>query len=141
MFDIQERLRKIFSALAGNEALSSVADENAAADLLKWGEEIAEAFVRETGEMEEAAADEFLSPYMRALRTLMRSVGRWLDEQDPTVRVQWWGRMEQVGKTLYGDAFTLPPMEEALTQLPTDANPQQVIAFIKNIFDSQKAKG
>jgi hypothetical protein len=141
MFDIQERLRKAFSALAGNEALSSVADENAAADLLKWSEEIAEALVRETGEMEEAEAEEFLSPYMRALRTLMRSVGRWLEEQDSAVRVQWWARMEQAGKTLYGDAFGLPPMEAALAQLPTDASPQQVIALIKSIFESQRTKG
>jgi len=141
MVDIVERLRKTFSALAGNEALSSLADENAAADVLKWAEEISGDFVRETGEMEDAAADEFLHPYLRALRTLMRSIGRWLEEQDPAVRVEWWARMEQAGKTLYGDTFSLPAMEEALVQIPSDANPQQVIAFVKNIFDSQKAKG
>lgn len=141
MIDLEQRLRRAFSALAGNEALSGTLDETAASEMLKWGEAIAESFVRQTGEMEDEAAEEFLSPYLRALRTLMRAVGGWLEEQDPATRQQWWARVEQTGKKLYGEQFTLPAMETALAQLPADATGQQVVTFIKNLIETQQSKG
>lgn len=141
MIDLEQRLRRTFSALAGNEALSGALDENAAAELLKWGEALAESFVRKTGEMEDDAAEEFLSPYLRALRTSMRALGGWLEERDPVIRQQWWARMEHAGRTLFGGEFTLPPMEAALSHLPADASGQQVVAFIKNLMETQRSGG
>ena len=63
MIDIEQRLRRTFSSMAGNESLADGVDEAAAADMLKWGEAIAEYFVRKTSEMEDEAAEEFLAAF------------------------------------------------------------------------------
>jgi len=141
MIDIEARLRKTFSALAGNESLSETLDETAAADMLKWGQALVEPFVRKTSEMEEAAADEFLSPYLRACRMLMRAASRWYDEQDQTLRREWWTRMDQAGKMLYGVGFALPPMDQTLRQLPANATGVQWVVFIKGLVAGQQPGG
>ena len=140
MVKIEQRLRRTFSALAANEALSEARDEDAAAELLKWAEELAEYFVRQTGEMEDAAAEEFLSPYLRALRTMIRAVSGWAAESDQAIRAEWWARIEESGKTLYGEPFTLPSMEEVIAQLPSDANAGQIVIFLKNLIEKQGAE-
>lgn len=141
MVDLEGRLRKTYSAMAGNEALSDALDENAAAEMLKWSEELAKYFVLQTAEMEDAPADEFLAPYMRALRTMMRAISGWASEPDPAVRSEWWTRIEQGGKTIYGAEFALPSMEEVLTQLPSEASAQQIVTFLRSLIENQAAKG
>src|SRR5262245_29787870 len=108
MIDLDQRLRRTFSGLAGNEALSDSPDENAAAEMLKWSEELARYFVLQTGDMEDAPAEKYLAPYMRALRMMIRAVSRWASESDPAIRSEWWTRIEQSAKTLYGEEFALP---------------------------------
>jgi len=141
MIDMEQRLRRTFSAMAGNEALSDVPDEAAAADLLAWAEALAKYYVLQTGDMEDPVAEEFLSPYMRALRTLMRAIGRWAVESDQATRLQWWARIEQSAKTIYGEQFTLPAMEEVVAQLPAEAGTQQIVAFLKELIENQAPKG
>lgn len=141
MIDMEKRLRHTFSSLAGNEALSDAPDENAAAEILKWSEELAKYFVLQTGEMEDAAADEFLAPYVRALRTMMRAVSGWSAEPDPAIRLEWWDRIEQSGKTLYGEQFALPAMEEVVTELPSEGSMQQIVEFLRKVIENQAAKG
>ena len=127
--------------MAGNEALSDLPDEGAAAEMLAWAEELAKYFVLQTGEMADEAAEEFLSPYLRALRTLMRAVSHWAMETDPATRLQWWARIEESAKTLYGEQFTLPAMDEAVAQVPTGASVQQIVAFLKALIESHAPKG
>lgn len=141
MIDMEKRLRHTFSSLAGNEALSDAPDENAAAEILKWSEELARYFVLQTGEMEDAAAEEFLAPYVRALRTMMRAVSGWSAEPDPAIRLEWWDRIEQSGKTLYGEQFALPAMEEVVTELPSEGSMQQIVEFLRKVIENQAAKG
>ncbi|HEU0293245.1 MAG TPA: hypothetical protein VFR47_10950 [Anaerolineales bacterium] len=138
---MEKRLRHTFSSLAGNEALSDAPDENAAAEILKWSEELARYFVLQTGEMEDAAAEEFLAPYVRALRTMMRAVSGWSAEPDPAIRLEWWDRIEQSGKTLYGEQFALPAMEEVVTELPSEGSMQQIVEFLRKVIENQAAKG
>jgi len=141
MIDLEQRLRRTFSGLAGNEALSDPPDETAAAEMLKWSEELAKYFVLQTGDMEDAPAEEYLAPYLRALRMMMRAVSGWASEPDPEVRSEWWTRIEQSGKTIYGEEFALPVMEEVVTQLPSEASVQQIVMFLKNVIENQAAKG
>ena len=141
MIDMEQRLRRTLSAMAGNEALSDVPDEAAAADLLAWAEALAKYYVLQTGDMEDPVAEEFLSPYMRALRTLMRAIGRWAVESDQATRLQWWARIEQSAKTIYGEQFTLPAMEEVVAQLPAEAGTRQIVAFLKELIENQAPKG
>ena len=141
MIDIEKRLRRTFSSMAANESLADGLTEDAAASLLKWGETIAEQFVLKTSTMEDGAADEFLAPYSSALRKMMRAVGHWVVETDQTVRLEWWNRIEQNGKTLYGDRFVLPQMEIASSQLSPGADAQLTLAFIQKLIENQRAKG
>jgi len=141
MIDLEQRLRRTFSGLAGNEALSNAPDENAAAEMLKWSEELAKYFVLQTGDMEDAPAEEYLAPYMRALRTMMRAISGWASETDPAVRVEWWTRIEQSAKTLYGEGFALPAMEEVINQLPSEGGVLENIVSLKKLIENQAAKG
>ena len=141
MAEIEQRLRRTLSALAGNEALSNAPDEEAAAEMLKWSEELAKYHVLQTGEMEEAAAEEYLSPYLRALRGTMRAISGWAAEADQAVRSEWWVRIEQNLKKLYGDQFVLPAMEEVVTQLPADASMHQKVVFLKESIENKAPKG
>lgn len=141
MIQMEQRLRRTFSSLASNEALSGAPDENAAAEMLKWSEELAKYFVLQTSEMEDALAEEFLAPYLRALRTMMRAVSGWSAESDPAIRLEWWNRIEQSGKTLYGEQLTLPAMEQVVTELPPEASMPQIVAFLRKVIENQAAKG
>jgi urease accessory protein UreH len=141
MIDIEKRLRRTFSSMAANESLADGLTEKAASNMLKWSETIAEQFVLKTSTMEDGEADEFLAPYASALRKMMRALGHWVVETDQEVRFEWWNRIEQNGKTLYGDRFVLPKMEVVLAQLPAGADDQTVLAFIQRLIEIQKAKG
>jgi hypothetical protein len=141
MIDIEKRLRRTFSSMAANESLADGLTEDAAASMLKWGEVIAEQLVLRTSQMEDSVADEFLAPYSSALRKMMRAIAHWAVETDPTIRFEWWNRIEQNGKTLYGDRFVLPQMETVLTQMPSDADIQATVTFIQRLIETQRAKG
>jgi hypothetical protein len=141
MIDIEKRLRRTFSSMAANESLADGLSEDAAASVLQWGQTIAKQFVLKTSTMEDGVADEFLAPYSSALRKMMRAIGHWALETDPAVRLEWWNRIEQNGKTLYGDRFVLPQMESVLPQLPSAADTLSVITFIQRLIENQKAKG
>ena len=141
MIDIEKRLRRTFSSMAANESLADGLAEDAAANLLKWGETIAEQFVLKTSMMEDDMAEEYLAPYASALRKMMRALGHWVVETDQEVRSEWWNRIEQNGKTLYGDRFILPQMENVLSQLPAGADANAVMVFMQRLIENQKAKG
>ncbi len=137
MIDIEGRLRKTFSAMAGNEALSDVPDENTAALMLKWSEEIAERFVRQTSDMEDEAAEEFLAAPLGALRKMMRAIGRWSVESDPAVRQEWWARIGQQVPVLYGVGVVLPETE----MIVHADNLPGTLAALKNSIETQISKG
>jgi hypothetical protein len=127
--------------MAANESLADGLTEDAASNMLKWGETIAKQFVLKTSAMEDDVAEEFLAPYASALRKMMRALGHWVVETDQAVRFEWWNRIEQNGKTLYGDRFVLPNMEVVLPQLPSGGGDQTKLAFIQRLIEIQKAKG
>ena len=141
MIDIEKRLRRTFSSMAANESLADGLAEEAAANLLKWGETIAEQFVLKTSTMEDDIAEEYLAPYASALRKMMRALGHWVVETDQEVRLEWWNRIEQNGKTLYGDRFVLPQMESVLSQLSSETDANTVLLFVQRLIEIQKAKG
>lgn len=141
MIDIEKRLRRTYSSMAANESLADGLTEDAAASMLKWGQAIAEQLVLKTSAMEDDMADEFLAPYASALRKMMRALGHWVVETDQEARFEWWNRIEQNGKTLYGDRFVLPEMEVVLPQLPSGADDQAVLSFVQRLIEIQRAKG
>jgi len=141
MIDLERRLRRTYSSMAANESLADGLDDDSAAMLLKWSEVIAKQFVLKTSAMEDDVAAEYLAPYSSALLKMMRAIGHCAVEKDQDTREEWWNRIEQNGKTLFGDGLMLPPMEVTLAQLPPDVDMQAVIAFIQKLIETQKAKG
>jgi len=127
--------------MAANESLEDVVDEITTAQVLRWGETIAEQFVLKTKEMEDEPAYEYLAPYSSALRKMMRAMGQWATETDYEARLEWWNRIEQNGKTLYTDSFILPTMDVALSRVPANANTQALIEFAQRLIETQRAQG
>lgn len=140
MIDLKKRLQRTFSIDAMYESLEDALDKDTITVMVRWGRVIAEQFVIKSSQMEEDMADEFLAPYSSALRKMMRAMGHWAVEANQAVRLEWWNRIEQNGKTLYGDRFILPQMEVVLSRLPLGADTQSIIAFIQKLIEAQKAK-
>jgi hypothetical protein len=140
MIDLQKRLRRTFSSMAANESLEDVADEDTAAQILRWGETVAEQFVLKTKDMEDEVAYEYLSPYSSALRKMMRAMGQWVSEKDPDTRLEWWYRIEQNGKTLFSDRFMLPAMNEVVKQT-AEMSMGDALTFLSKLIETIKAKG
>ena len=140
MTDFDQRLRKMFSRMASNESLADVLNEPLATEIIQWGEGIAGQFVVRTRSMDDKDASEYLAPYFSALRKMMRALGHWSVQTDSDERLESWNRIEQNGKTLYGDRFMLPQMEIVLADLPADADVQQRTDFVRTLIENQKAK-
>ena len=140
MIDLERRLRRAFSIMAAEESLAEGLDKDSAMAMLDWADVIAKQFVLKTSQMEDAVADEYLAPYASALHKMMRAMGHWVVETDQDAREEWWNRIEQNGKTLYGDGFVIPKMEIVSSRLPAGANTQSVIMFVQRLIETQRAR-
>ena len=127
--------------MAAEESLEDALDQESAAVMLDWGEVIARQFVLKTSQMEDSVADEYLAPYASALHKMMRAMGHWVVETDHEALLEWWNRIEQNGKTLYGDGFVLPQMNKVAAQLPSETDKRSRIAFLQKLVETQRAKG
>ena len=144
MNELKKRFHRVMGSMIGNESLAESLDDDAAGELLSWGESTAKRIVDETDGMDEDAAEERMAPRLRALRLLMRAVGRWVGEAhilEDEARLALWKRVGDQARVLFGDSFVLPPMDEALRQLPADANASQVIARLKTLIEEKSSKG
>lgn len=144
MNTLEERLKRVLGTMAGNETLAESLEESAANELLSWGQSTVKTIVDETEGLNDDAADEHMAPRLRALRLLTRAVGRWIGEAntlDTESRLALWNRVGEQARIIFGESFVLPSMEEVLVQLPTDANAQQVVIWLKTLFDERKPKG
>jgi len=144
MSDIEQRLHSVLGGMAGNESLAASLDEDAASELLSWGSSIAERIVNETGGMDDDAAEEHMGPRLRALKLMMRMIGRWAGEAatlDAESRLMLWNRASEQIPVLFGETITFPSMDEALAQIPADATAQQIIAWLRNFIDEKGIEG
>jgi len=144
MSDLEKRFHRAMGSIIGNESLAASLDNDAADELLSWGKNGVKRIVDETNGMDDEVAEEQMTPRLRALRLLMRSVGRWVGEAgslDEESRLALWNRAGEQARVLFGDSFVLPSMDEVLSQLPADANASQVIVLLKNIIEEKGVKG
>ena|ERR1041385_4209852 len=141
MVDLEMRLRRTYSNMAVSESLADVLDASSAAQMSKWGEVLARQFVLKTMDMDDLAAAEYLAPYFSALRRLMRAIGGVTIATDESALLDWWNLIEQNGRTLYGDHFVLPAINNVQAQISSSVGSAAAIAFIQNLVEDQKAKG
>ncbi len=144
MSELEKRFHRVMGSMIGNESLAASLDEDAAGELLSWGKIATRRIVDETDGMDDEAAEERMAPRLRALRLMMRAVGRWVGEAkslDEESRLALWKRVEDQARVLFGESFVLPSMDEVLSQLPADANAVHVVAWVKNLFEDKGIKG
>ena len=144
MSELKKRFDQVISGMIGNESLAASLDESAAGDLFSWGQTIAKSIVDETDGLDDNEAEEHMAPRLRALRLMMRAVGRWTGEAntlDSESRLALWDRVGEQARVLFGESFVLPKMDEVLAQLPSDASAQQIVVWLKTLFESRKPRG
>jgi len=144
MSELEKRFHRVLGSMIGNESLVASLDDDAAGELLSWGNTAAKRIVDETDGMDDEFAEEQMAPRLRALRLMMRAVGRWVGEAnslDEESRLALWKRVEDQARVLFGESFILPSMDETLAQLPADANSVQVIAWLKTLIEEKGIKG
>jgi len=144
MSELEDRLHRVMGSMVGNESLVASLDEDAAGELLSWGKFAAKRIVADTDGMNDDIADEQMAPRLRALRLMMRAVGRWVGEAqslDEESRLALWKRVGDQAKTLFGDSFDFPSMDDVLANLPSDANAAQVVAWLMTFIEDKGIKG
>ena len=144
MSELEKRFHRVMGSMIGNESLAASLDEDAAGELLSWGKVAAKRIVDETDGMNDEAAEERMAPRLRALRLMMRAVGRWVGETkslDEESRLALWKWVENQARELFGESFILPSMDEVLSQLPADANAVHMVAWVKNLIEDNGIKG
>lgn len=142
--ELENRFHRVMGSMVGNESLAASLNEDAANVLLSWGETAARRIVDETEGMDDETAEEQMAPRLRALRLMLRAVGRWAgeaDSLDDESRLALWKRAGDQARVLYGESFSLPSMEETLAQLPGNANAVQVVAWLKNFIEEKESRG
>jgi uncharacterized protein (DUF2336 family) len=144
MSELEERFHRVMGSMSGNESLAASLDEDAASELLSWGEVAAKKIVDETNGMDDDAAEEYMTPRLRALRLMLRAVARWVGEAkslDADSRTALWNRIDDQVRILFGESFALPSMDQALAQLTPDADQRQTIAWLKIYIEDKGSRG
>lgn len=144
MSELEKRFHRAMGSMIGNESLAASLDDDAAGELFSWGESAAKRIVDETDGMDDDSAEEHIAPRLRALRLMMRAVGRWVGEAeslDVEARRALWKRFGEQARVLFGDSFVLPSMEEALARLPAQADAGRIVAWLINFVEEKRIKG
>jgi hypothetical protein len=139
MSDLEKRLHTVMGTMIGNESLAMSLDEDAAGELFSWGETAVKAIVDQTDGLDDVAADEYITPRLRALRLMMRAMGRWVGEAktlDAETKLALWNRIGEQARALFGDSYAMPLMDDAIQMLPLDASTQQMVIWLKNFIDA-----
>jgi len=140
MSELEKRFHRVMGSMTGNESLVASLDNDAAGELLMWGEIAVRRIVSTTDGMDDDAADELMAPQLRALRLMIRAIGRWVGEAqvlDEESKLALWKRVEDQARVLFGDVFVLPPMNDVLAQLPADVGAVQVVTWLKNLIEEK----
>ena len=138
---ISKRVRRVQEHLVGNEALGENLDESAASELLSFGLKSAEGIVSATAGMDDETAELSMAERLKALRKLMRHLGRLLGEgldMDAEGRLWLWDSIQKHARLLYGDRLEFPSLEDVMGRLSHGESPGQIIANLRNLFESQK---
>lgn len=113
---IQLRIQRAAESLLENEALTGELNDEAARLLLDWGIDRARAITETTVDMDEILAEETMYQPMRALRKMLRSVNKWVN--DPQEREL--GKIIQQASIVYGRSPDEDAQEKFLSQVPGD---------------------
>jgi hypothetical protein len=140
---IDKRIRRVQDQIVGNEALGEALDESAASELLSLGLKGAAGIASSTEGMDEEAAELSMADRLKALRKLMRHLGRLLGEArelDAEGRRWLWESVQKQANLLYGDGLSLPSLDDVMVRLSQGESPGRIIASLREMFEKQKNK-
>jgi len=138
---VNKRIRRVQEDIMGNEALGGSLDESAASELLTLGLKSAEGIASSTDGLDDEAAELSMADRLKALRKLMRHLGRLLGEwkeMDAEGRLWLWDSVQKHARFLYGERVQLPSLDEMMGRLSQGESPGRIIANLREILDSQK---
>ena len=137
---VHKRVRRVQEDIMGNEALGGSLDETAASEMLSWSLKSAEGIASSTEGMDDEAAELSMADRLKALRKLMRHLGRLLGEgleMDAEGRMWLWDSVQKHARLLYGEGLQFPNLEDVMGRLSQGESPGQIIASLRNTFEKQ----
>ena len=141
---MERRVRRLQENILGNESLGGDSlDETAASELLSWGLNGVASIAAETADVvDDEEAEMTVAERLKALRKLMRHLGRLLGEgkdMNEEDRAWLWDSVQKQAGALYGEGIELPTLNDVMGRLETGESPQQIIAGLRNIFETKKS--
>jgi hypothetical protein len=140
---MSERIRRVAESLLENERLTSDLDDSAAQELLDWGLSVGRQIVQGTANVDDdEQAEEAMYPRLRATRSMMRAVNRWIASQrkgDIDGREKAFNDILEQASVIYGRP--LEAMNEkqraALASTPSKYadDPPQMIAHLRELLE------
>ena len=137
---VRKRVRRVQENIVGNEALGGSLDEAAASEMLSWSLKSAEGIASSTEGMDDETAELSMADRLKALRKLMRHLGRLLGEgltMDAEGQQWLWDSVQKHARLLYGESIQFPNLEDVMERLSGGETPGQIIANLRNIFETQ----
>ncbi len=126
--NLNRRINRAIVSLSGNEALLEGLETEPAQALLDWGITCAKNILSETLDMDNAAADAYSHPRMRALRQMLRQVNLMTTARFSPDLVPAAVFLDQAlaqAAVVYGAAFRPPTAEERINFLDRALTSQQ----------------
>jgi len=140
---VEQRVRRVQEDIMGNEALGGALDEAAASEMLSWSLKSAEGIASSTEGMDDEAAELSMADRLKALRKLMRHLGRLLGEgmdMDSEGRLWLWDSVQKHARLLYGEGLQFPDLEDVMGRLSQGESPVQIIASLRSMFEAQNKR-
>jgi len=140
---INKRIRQVQEDIIGNEAVGEALDESASSELLSLGLKGAAGIASSTEGMDEEAAELSMADRLKALRKLMRHLGRLLGEAkdlDAEGRLWLWESVQKQASLLYGEGLNFPPLDDVMGRLSRGESPGRIIANLREMFEEHKNK-
>jgi hypothetical protein len=142
MDELAQRVQRAVESILENERLTAGLDDAAAQVLLNWGVACAKTIVRSTAGMDSSAAEESMSPRLRATRRLMRRVSKWVANRRSLDAQRSAALLTQIfeqAEVIYGAAFSAPSPDQrdVLLELPFiyADEPEQMIADLRHLLE------
>lgn len=111
MIDYEKRKNNTVESILENESLTSYLDDPAADVLIDWGIACAEMVVKNTLQMDDEQAEEYMYARMRTVRRMMRRVNRWIQKRpglDAEGSQNFLGKVIEQAAIVYGEQFIAP---------------------------------
>jgi hypothetical protein len=141
---IEHRINQAVASLMQNEALMEDLETEAASALLDWGSQQIHYIIAETGELDDASAEEMMYPRMRALRQMMRQVNNLASgraDPDPVIRAGILDQLVDSATLVYGPQYVPPDQNRRTEFLETPiTGSKQCIDFLRDWLEAKPSQ-